>query len=122
MQALSNLGSGSLISPTVIIDNSAASNTGISLIQAQQQLYLNIVSKHTGGSAITFTYTLPATATTPSPGAWMSLHIDNGGISPADTFNILYQTKTDGTTLTQAATVGSTYTFMCFSSGAWTKM
>lgn len=103
-------------------DNSAGSNVSVTLSGSRQCQYLNIISKHTGGSAVTFTYILPATATTPSPGAWMSLHIDNGGSSPADTFSIVYQTKSDGTTSTQAATVGSTYTFMCFTSGVWTKM
>lgn len=104
--------------------------SNVTLSAARQNQYINVTSSRgLGGSAGTVNYTLPAsngsvTPVAPVVGQWMSLHISGPAtpLSPVDVYNIIYQTAAAGTTTTQAATVGSTYTFMCFTAGVWTKM
>ena len=105
-----------------VVTTPTAANTFSVLDMAR---YINVTSRRTTAAGCAFSYTLPNSSTTyPKSGQWMSIHIDNTCLT-TDTFYILYYGYNAAGTAgnqSQTATIGSTYTFMCFTDGIWYKM
>lgn len=106
--------------------NNTATITRYPLEEGKNNTYINVISK-TAGAAGTFTFNINPTATghlyPPGSGnlpvgSFISIHIDAGNTQTvSDTYTIQY-----GVASSVTCTIGNTYTFMCFTSGFWTRM